>query len=157
VKPVLPNDDTGTLSEVERKMAENAGDGIEYPDEAGYPDGSGFLSETQTALVSEVTSAQPARSDINFYIVDNEESRTYDAVSGDTLLGGITYDRRGDVVTLIATSVFPEFRGQGVATELIRKTLDDIRSHGLTVRVQCPIVAAFLDGHREYDSLVEKS
>ena len=129
-------------------------DTFEYPDEAGYPDGTGTLSETQKVLIDEVKAAAPAQPGIDFFVVENEETRTYDAVSGDTLVGGITYDRRGDVVTLIATSVFPEFRGQGVATELIRRVLDTIRDEGLLLKVQCPIVKTFIERHDEYAGLV---
>ena len=60
------------------------------------------------------------------------------------------------MVTLIDTSVYPEFRGQGVATELIRRVLDQLRSEGLKARIQCPTVQAFIDRHAEYEALVER-
>ncbi|ANF32593.1 hypothetical protein A0130_13770 [Leifsonia xyli] len=135
-------------------MSDTDSGGFEYPDEAGYPDGTGTLSETQQVLVDEVASDAEIGPGIEFYVEDNEQTRTYDAISGDTLLGGITYSRQGDEVTLIATSVFPEFRGQGVATALVRRVLDALRDEGLSVRVECPIVKTFVDGHPEYASLV---
>ncbi|MGO4595035.1 GNAT family N-acetyltransferase [Leifsonia sp. 2TAF2] len=138
-------------------MVDETSGSIEYPDEAGYPDGTGTLSEDQRVLVDEVTASGPAEPGIEFFVVNNTETESYDAVSGDTLVGGITYQRHGDVVTLIATSVYPEFRGQGVATELIRRVLDAIRSEGLQVKVQCPIVKTFIEQHDEYDSLVARN
>jgi predicted GNAT family acetyltransferase len=51
--------------------------------------------------------------------------------------------------------VFPEFRGQGIATDLIRTVLDDVRAQGRTVTNYCPVVAAFIDDHPEYADLVD--
>ncbi|WP_285114166.1 GNAT family N-acetyltransferase [Leifsonia sp. fls2-241-R2A-40a] len=138
-------------------MTDDTSGSFEYPDEAGYPDGTGTLSETQQVLVDEVKTTGEAQPGIDFFVVENPETKTYDAVSGDTLVGGITYERQGDVITLIATSVFPEFRGQGVATALIRRVLDTIRSEGLLVKVQCPIVKTFIDAHDEYATLLDRS
>ncbi|WP_374009108.1 GNAT family N-acetyltransferase [Leifsonia sp. LS-T14] len=134
-------------------MDENS-DGIEYPDEAGYPDGAGFLSENQQALVEEVQAPQPSQAGIDFFVVDNEAERTYEAISGDTLIGGITYERSDDAITLIATSVFPEFRHQGVSSELIRRVLDLLRTDGRRVIVSCPVVRAFVRHHPEYRELM---
>ena len=134
-------------------MDENP-DGIEYPDEAGYPDGTGTLSENQHALVEEVQAPQPKEAGIDFFVVDNEADRTYEAVSGGTLIGGITYERSDDTITLIATSVYPEFRHQGVASELIRRVLDLVRPDGRRIVVGCPVVRAFVENHPEYRELV---
>lgn len=127
----------------------------EYPDEAGYPDGAGFLSEDQHALVDEVGAPQPDQPGIDFYIVDNESTSTYEAISGDTLLGGITYERQGDTVTLLATSVYPEFRHQGVSSALIRRVLDQLRSQGERIVPACPVVRAFIRNHPEYQRAPE--
>ncbi|GAA1446236.1 GNAT family N-acetyltransferase [Leifsonia poae] len=133
-------------------MTENNRD--EYPDEAGYPDGAGFLSETQPELVDEVKAGAAPSTGIDFFIVDNEADKTFEAVSGDTLIGGITYRVQDDVVTLIHTYVYPEFQGQGVASELVRRVLDQIRSGGRTIVIECPVVKAFVEKHPEYQSLV---
>jgi uncharacterized protein len=137
-------------------MADGTGGAYEYPDRAGYPDGTGTLSETQQVLIEEVKAGAPPQPGIEFFVEDDEEAQTYEAISGDTLIGGITYERHGDVITLISTSVYPEFRGQGVATELIRRVLDAIREEGLRVRIHCPIVRAFVGEHEEYASLVAR-
>ncbi|HEY4269328.1 MAG TPA: GNAT family N-acetyltransferase [Galbitalea sp.] len=54
----------------------------------------------------------------------------------------------------MAAAVFPEFRGQGIATELIRRVLDDVRAHGKTVTIVCPIVRTFIERNPEYTDLV---
>ncbi|MEN2742311.1 GNAT family N-acetyltransferase [Microbacterium sp. X-17] len=127
---------------------------FEYPDEAGYPDGVGTLTEDQVVLIGEV--ADDHSPTITFFVTDNEPSSTYEAISGDTVIGGLTYEEAGGSRrVLIAAAVYPEFRGQGVATELIRRVLDDIRRRGDTITVRCPIVRAFIDRNPEYDDLVD--
>lgn len=56
---------------------------------------------------------------------------------------------------LLATSVDPEFRKQGIATELIRRVLEDVRAQGRTITIRCPIVRTFIDRHPEYEDLVD--
>jgi len=135
-------------------MGDSTGGSFEYPDEAGYPDGTGTLTESQRQLVAEVRAADRVQPGINFFVVDNEDAHRFEAVSGDTLVGQITYRRTGDVVTLVHTSVFPEFQGQGVATALVRQVLDSLRSDGLKVGVECPVVKTFVETHPEYEELV---
>src|ERR1044072_9129768 len=99
---------------------------FEYPDEAGYPDGKGFLSQDQVVLVDEVE--DPHAPAFDFTVVKDEQAGAYVASVGDREIGGFTYDDAGDGrLVLLATSVYPEFRNQGIATELIRRVLDDIR------------------------------
>ncbi len=51
--------------------------------------------------------------------------------------------------------VYPQFRKQGVATALIRRVLDTLRTQGKTVTVVCPIVRTFITSHPEYEDLVD--
>lgn len=127
---------------------------FEYPDEAGYPDGVGTLTQDQVVLIHEVKDDHSPT--INFFVSRNEPIETYEAISGDTVIGGLTYNvADGNRIVLVAAAVFPEYRGQGVATELIRRVLDDIRDHGNTVTILCPIVWAFIDRNPEYGDLVD--
>jgi predicted GNAT family acetyltransferase len=134
--------------------AGRGGDAFEYPDEAGYPDGKGFLSETESGVVADVGDEIPDPPGIDLYVVDDESEKRYEAVSGDTLLGSLTYTAHGDVVGLLTTEVFPEFRHQGVASALIRQVLDRLRSEGRLVDVRCAAVDAFIERHPEYRDLV---
>jgi predicted GNAT family acetyltransferase len=61
----------------------------------------------------------------------------------------------GDRIVLLGTSVYPEYRKQGVGTELIRRVLDDVRTQGKTVTVLCPVVRTFIDHNRDYADLVD--
>jgi predicted GNAT family acetyltransferase len=128
---------------------------FEYPDEAGYPDGVGTLTQDQTGLIDEVT-ADDHSPTINFFVTNNEAISTYEAISGDTVIGGLTYNvATGNRLVLVAAAVFPEYRGQGVATELIRRVLEDVRTRGNTVTILCPIVWAFIDRNPGYTDLID--
>jgi predicted GNAT family acetyltransferase len=58
--------------------------------------------------------------------------------------------------TFLHTEVDPEFGGRGLATRLIRESLDDCREHGYTVVARCPSVASFLAKNPEYQDLVAR-
>jgi len=128
---------------------------FEYPDEAGYPDGTGFLSEDQKTLIDQVTDAGQDSSDIPFSVVEDTAAGAYRAVTGDTAVGEITFTTDGDRVTLVSTRVLDEFTQHGVATELIRRVLDLIADQGRTVTIRCPIVRTFIDRNPQYEALVD--
>ena len=128
---------------------------FEYPDEAGYPDGKGTLSQDQAVLIGEVID-DPHAPAFDFYVVNDEKTGIYKAVVGDTEIAGLPYDvASDDRLVLLAASVFPEFRKQGIATELIRRVLDDVRTQGKTVTVMCPIVRTFIEHNPEYADLID--
>src|SRR4051812_46516292 len=128
---------------------------FEYPDESGYPDGVGTLTEDQTVLIDEVT-ADDHSPTITFFVTDNAAISSYEAISGDTVIGGLTYTVAAENrLVLVAADVFPEYRGQGVATEMIRRVLDDVRRRGVTVTILCPIVWTFIDRNPGYTDLVD--
>jgi predicted GNAT family acetyltransferase len=90
-----------------------------------------------------------------FDIVNNEKAGVYEATADGREIAGLTYNVAGnDHLVLAATSVFPEFRGQGIASELIQRVLDDIRLQGKTITVRCPIVASFIERNPGYADLV---
>ena len=131
---------------------------FEYPDEAGYPDGTGTLSQDQVMLVEEIA-ADPHAPAFEFDVVNDRETGTYDAIVGDREVGALTYDvvDGEDRLVLLATSVFPEFRNQGIATALIHRVLDDIRAQAKTVTIRCPIVHTFIERNPEYADLVNSA
>ncbi|MFF4880341.1 GNAT family N-acetyltransferase [Micromonospora sp. NPDC000668] len=128
---------------------------VEYPDEAGYPDEKGTLSQDQAVLIDEVID-DPHAPAFDFQVVNDEKLGIYDAIVGDREVAGLTYNVAGDDrLVLLATSVFPEFRKQGIATELIRRVLDDVRVQGKTVTIRCPIVRTFIEHNPEYADLID--
>ncbi|MGW9629613.1 GNAT family N-acetyltransferase [Agromyces sp. NPDC055520] len=144
----------------------SAGDGftaVEYLDSAGYPDGAGFLDEGTVALVDEVTMAAvrevdrpstDAELDIEVHRIDDEH--VYSATIGGRELASLRYDEVDDRTVVLTMTVLPEFRGRGIADELIANALDDIRDHGRRVTVRCPVVAAFMAGNPQFSDLLDE-
>lgn len=127
---------------------------FEYPDDAAYPDGTGALTQDQKTLIDQVLDTEE-KPDFDFFLVNDKENGIYKAIVGDTEIGGITYSLTGDRVVLLAAFVFPEFRNQGFATEMIRQVLDDVRAQEKTTTIICPIVRTFIDSHPQYQDLVD--
>jgi len=82
--------------------------------------------------------------------VQNDEARHkfYAVVDGHE--AHIQYDHSGDVYNLKHTFVPEELRGHGVAEELVRTSLDQIKAQGAKFLPTCPFVQAFLKRHPEY-------
>jgi predicted GNAT family acetyltransferase len=134
---------------------EAAPSAFEYADQAGYPDGKGTLSQDQIVLIDEVTD-DPHVPAFDFAVVNDENAGIYEAIVGDREIGGLSYNVAGDDrLVLLATAVFPEFRKQGIGTELIRRVLDDVRAQGKTVTIMCPIVQTFIEHNPEYADLID--
>lgn len=142
----------------------SAGDGskVEYPDAAGYPDGTGFLEEGTAALVDEVTAgavrdvdrpSADAASEIEVHRRDDEH--VYAATIDGIELASIRYDEVDGRIVVLTTAVVPEFRGRGIAADLIADTLDDLRERGRRITVLCPVVAAFIVGNPQYANLLD--
>lgn len=61
----------------------------------------------------------------DFVITNNSASGIYEAAIAGRTAAGLVYSQVGSRVILSATSVFPEFRGKGVAGRLIGGVLDE--------------------------------
>ncbi|MEV4813585.1 GNAT family N-acetyltransferase [Micromonospora avicenniae] len=91
----------------------------------------------------------------DFVITDNSALGIYEAAIGGRTVAGIVYSKAGSRVILSATSVFPEFRGRGVAGRLIGGVLDELRVQGKTATITCPFAAAFVNAHPEYADVLD--
>jgi len=65
------------------------------------------------------------------------------------------YRRMGGVWDLCHTYVPDSMRGQGVAGELARATLNHVREAGGRVRPSCSYIRAFMERNPEYAPLLE--
>ena len=85
----------------------------------------------------------------NLEIRDNASQRRYEARLGGTLAGWVDYGRVRTRIVALHTEVPPEFAGQGIASALVRRVLDDARAAGQTVTPRCPLFAAHFQRHPE--------
>ncbi|GAA3861622.1 hypothetical protein GCM10022381_02410 [Leifsonia kafniensis] len=135
---------------------------MEYPDAAGYPDGTGTLDEGTAALVDEVTAdalrevdRPSADADSEIAVHRDDDAQIYVAVIGDRELANLRYREAAGRVVILTTNVAPEFRGRGISADLIANALDDIRERGLRVTVYCPVVASFMAGNQQFADLID--
>ncbi|MBM7503692.1 GNAT family N-acetyltransferase [Agromyces aurantiacus] len=79
----------------------------------------------------------------------------YSAWLGDLEVAELRYTETGGRVVVRRTTVVPEFRGRGIATDLIADALDDLRRRVGRVSVECPLVAAFMTANPQYADLLD--
>lgn len=134
-------------------------DSFEYPDTAGYPDGTGFLDEGTAREIAEgagsaeyVTPSADAADDVR--IVEDTATGEYHAIIGDREVGVIRYAQTGSQTVLHSTYVDPELRGFGIATAFIVHVLDERRARGESIAVECPVIRRFIADHSEYADIV---
>ena len=106
-----------------------------------HPDGMIGLTATDADTDLPAASSDAVE---DFVITENVESELYEATVNGKLAAGLLYSRTGDRVLLLATSVFPEFRGKGVAARLLGGVLNSLREDKKTATVSCPFAAAYL-------------
>jgi uncharacterized protein len=88
---------------------------------------------------------------------DNRDDQAYEAEVDGEVIGIIGYQDAAARRVLVNTSVDPAHRHQGIAHQLIRFALDDIRARQLKLTIMCPIVGNFIRERPEYADLVDAS
>ncbi len=83
-----------------------------------------------------------------------EQQRFVALIDGE--VAGLTeYVERGPQRVFVHTEVGDRFAGHGVANELIRSALEITRDQGRRIVAVCPVVAAYVGKHRDFDDLVD--
>jgi predicted GNAT family acetyltransferase len=90
-------------------------------------------------------------------VVDDADEDRFALWVGDVVAGFTVYVRTDDVYALMHTEVAPEFEGQGLASRLIRSTLDQLAAREVRVLPYCPFVRTFIAEHRDYVALVPEA
>ena len=76
-------------------------------------------------------------------------------VEGQTV-GLARFVERGDDRVFVHTEVEPAFGGRGLATMLIAQALAATRTDGRRIVALCPMVAAYLKKHHDFDDIVDR-
>jgi len=90
-----------------------------------------------------------------YQLVNNAEAKQFEFDLGDAI-AKIEYIRAKEKIYLTHTEVPESYEGKGIGSQLIRKTLEHIKAHDLTLIPLCPFVALYLSRHQEWKSLVLK-
>ena len=96
----------------------------------------------------------PPLSDYVIDVDNDEEHFKYEAWINEEVVADLNYRLDDEKIVLISTSVKYAYRRHGIATELIAKTLDDIRTTGRKIIVICPVVRAFIEQYPQYEDLL---
>ena len=84
---------------------------------------------------------------------DNPQKNRFELeVDGETAF--TVYQKQGDTLVFVHTEVPPGERGQGVASVLIKGTLQRVRDAGQKVVPLCPFVNAYITNHPEEQDLL---
>ena len=86
-------------------------------------------------------------------IVNNETASRFEVKLADTY-AFVDYRSRDGVSELHYIYVPPQFRGKGIAEELIKYVLDDAAANNRKVIVYCSWIAGFIRSHPEYHPLL---
>jgi hypothetical protein len=85
----------------------------------------------------------------------NEELSRYEAWLDGKLAGEAHYVRIGGVADFDHTLVPRQFEGQGIAGQLVRHVMDELRGSGeLKVKATCPYVVRWFELHPDYADLL---
>lgn len=85
---------------------------------------------------------------------DNPGLSRYEVYADDRLVGFADYRVRDDRMSIMHTETNPELRGRGLASALVKDTLELARARELSVLPLCPFVSAFIRRNPEYLPLV---
>jgi predicted GNAT family acetyltransferase len=88
-------------------------------------------------------------------VVDVPERSRYEVSADGRVVGFSAYHLIAEgVLALPHVEVEPDFEGKGVASELMRRSLDQIRERELRIVPICPFAQAFLERNPHYGDLV---
>lgn len=87
-------------------------------------------------------------------VTDNPKQQQYEIRADGEPAGVIKYHLRDGVIAFLHTETDPRFRGHGVASRLVRSSLESARERHLAVLPYCPYVQRWMAEHPEYADLV---
>ena len=90
--------------------------------------------------------------------ITHEPDRSrFEIVEEGTVIGRAYYRDEDGRRVFTHTEVSPDHQGQGLATRLIEEVLATTRDEGRRIVPQCPMVAAYVAKHQEFDDIVESA
>lgn len=82
-------------------------------------------------------------------------TRLFTVAADGTSAGLATFVDHEDHRIFLHTEVRAEFEGRGLATILIAEALTATRADGVRIVALCPMVAAYVAKHRDFDDIVD--
>ncbi len=89
-------------------------------------------------------------------VLDVTERSRYEILVDGTFAGFTRYRHHEGALVFDHTVIKDEFAGQGLASKLVRATLDDVRAQNVRIVPLCAYVASWLEKHPDYADLVDR-
>jgi len=80
----------------------------------------------------------------------------YELTDNAEVIGASVYRDAGPRRIFTHTEIDAGYAGRGLASQLVQFALDDVRAQGRRVVALCPMVAAFIAKHPDYEDLVDR-
>jgi len=90
-------------------------------------------------------------------VADATDRERYELSIDGEVVGFTAYRTRPGLIAFIHTEVDERLQGRGLGDRLIRFALEDARARSLAVLPFCPFVKAFIERHREFETLVPET
>lgn len=84
-----------------------------------------------------------------------ESEGRYELILDGVTRGFTQYRDHGERRVFLHTEIENGFEGRGLASELVRFALDDVRRQGKRIVSRCPMVSAYLAKHHDWDDIVD--
>jgi uncharacterized protein len=89
-------------------------------------------------------------------VLDAPERSRYEILVDRTFAGFTHYQPYEGSLVFDHTVIKDAFAGQGLASKLVRATLDDVRARKSRIVPLCEYISGWLEKHPDYDDLVDK-
>jgi|SRR5436853_7928257 len=84
---------------------------------------------------------------------NNAEKQRFEAQLDGEDVAIVGYSLRGSIIEMTHTEVPEAYKGQGIATKMAHDALEYARAHHLRVVPTCPVIAAYMKKHPEYEDI----
>lgn len=91
----------------------------------------------------------------NYQLIDNQEAKQYQ-YHIDSYIPNIEYQKKGNDIALLHTNMPKDLRNQGIGTQLVHDTLEDISQKNMKVVPLCGFVASYINKNPQYKHLVKE-
>ncbi|ACQ81717.1 acetyltransferase [Beutenbergia cavernae DSM 12333] len=88
-------------------------------------------------------------------VVHVPQHQRFEIRLGSETVGFTAYVPDGDRLVFVHTEIDERHEGQGLAGELVREALDDVRAAGRRIVAVCPYVARYVRRHHDWDDLLD--
>jgi predicted GNAT family acetyltransferase len=87
-------------------------------------------------------------------VKDNPARHRFELLVDSEQAGLASYITREGVVVITHSEVSQRYRGQGLAGELAKRTLDQLKERGVKVVPACPFFAHYVSEHHDWDDIL---